>query len=342
MKIRKGFVSNSSSSSFVLFKNYLSKEEIDFIRKWKTYGKSKEYKSRLKEYSKDHEVPLHDVKEEEDYFSPRDYSYYPEGWYVEETYDVFNVSTSMDDFDMENYLRVCGIDLDKVGLKIREGHFDALGLNDVKEDLGNYLKDENFYLGYKGKYYYPSRLYAERVFPNSKNSPLGKNSIKPVRDDGRFRKCISQITNMSLSSQVPVPLGPEGLVLSLALLYRFPEVPDAALYNEEDPQRVTFQWLGRDEDGPYFLSLKTPNPLDEDPVSGLSLYLLSELISPSWKETFSKGISDTHRLGLTLRRGDFKGNLEPWREVSLKDLEDILKGINEVPGDFCEDFPEEE
>ena len=31
MKIRNGFVSNSSSSSFVLGKSYLSKEQIDYI-----------------------------------------------------------------------------------------------------------------------------------------------------------------------------------------------------------------------------------------------------------------------------------------------------------------------
>ena len=79
MKIRKGFVSNSSSSSFVIDKYYLSQEQIDMI------------KNHLK-------IAL-------DACMYNDYDgYYMNEWSIKEDDEKVYMYTGMDNFDMYHFL----------------------------------------------------------------------------------------------------------------------------------------------------------------------------------------------------------------------------------------------
>ena len=178
MKIRSGFVSNSSSSSFLLFKTYLTDEQIDHIRNWQTYPLTEEYKKQLSEYAKEHYVYPHDeiaidfsdpeqkkeIKVEP--FDKNDYTYYPDGWSVDETTKVFDFFTVIDNFDMEQFLAVIGIDIDKCGLRLQEsgGHSPVIGLNDATTDLKEYLNDKSYFEHYDD-YWYSSKYYKDQVYP---------------------------------------------------------------------------------------------------------------------------------------------------------------------------------
>lgn len=74
MKTRTGFVSNSSSSSFVLDKDFLSSVQIDQIK-------------RHTELAKDFGI-----------------DYWDDGWTVEEREHVILLDTWMDNFDMSEFL----------------------------------------------------------------------------------------------------------------------------------------------------------------------------------------------------------------------------------------------
>jgi hypothetical protein len=77
MKIRSGFVSNSSSSSFVLNKNRLTPEQIVKIKDHKNCG-----------------LPYADT----------------DPWEIEEKEERIYLDTIMDNFDMEEFLRNIGVD----------------------------------------------------------------------------------------------------------------------------------------------------------------------------------------------------------------------------------------
>jgi hypothetical protein len=95
MKIRKGFVSNSSSSSFVVLKDSLTKEQLDMILHYQEWAKF------FIELEKETLVEYDD--EREDYDKNFDklkykFEYYQDRWYLEEFDNYIFGSTSMDNF----------------------------------------------------------------------------------------------------------------------------------------------------------------------------------------------------------------------------------------------------
>lgn len=62
MKMRKGFVSNSSSSSFVLGKNFMTEEQITKFSEWLKEMESKPYNSEDTKESGFYETYIHNSK----------------------------------------------------------------------------------------------------------------------------------------------------------------------------------------------------------------------------------------------------------------------------------------
>ncbi len=88
MKIRQGFVSNSSSSSFIIGKSHLTDEQLEKI--------------------KNHMELSKDMGMWDDLASKFD------EWCVEDTGDYVKMSTSMDNFDMYEFLEKIGVDVSKL------------------------------------------------------------------------------------------------------------------------------------------------------------------------------------------------------------------------------------
>ena len=104
MKIRQGFVSNSSSSSFVIHKGFLSKAQV---------SKMFNYQEIVKEYLKDHPIPdkgYYDGEESPEF----DFSYYEDSWRLTELDTSIFGDTSMDNFQFGDFLRYIGVDRDLI------------------------------------------------------------------------------------------------------------------------------------------------------------------------------------------------------------------------------------
>lgn len=183
MKIRNGFVSNSSSSSFILFKAYMTKEQIEQVRDWDTYALTEEYFEKVRNYYKDN---MPDAKIPEFFnrkpieVKEKDFEWDPCEWRVQETNQTFDIGTDMDNYDFEFFLKVIGIDVDKIGLRTLEGHDHVLGLNDARTDIKDFVTDPYYFSHYDEEYWHTSKEYKERVY---KDWIEGNEEIIKVRPD---------------------------------------------------------------------------------------------------------------------------------------------------------------
>lgn len=84
MKIRQDFVTNSSSSSFIIAKKYLDEDQLYAIRNHSTVG------DRLK-------IPYA----------------FEDAWTIRENDDFISASTWMDNFDMCKFLRIIDVPVEK-------------------------------------------------------------------------------------------------------------------------------------------------------------------------------------------------------------------------------------
>ena len=84
MKVRRDFVTNSSSSSFLIAKKHLDNDQIKAIRRHSALGE------RL------------------------GIGWYKDAWNIKENNDYITGSTWMDNFDMEEFLEKIDVDMDKV------------------------------------------------------------------------------------------------------------------------------------------------------------------------------------------------------------------------------------
>lgn len=106
MKIRNGFVSNSSSSSFVVKKASLTAMQIEAIHNHIEVA-SWLYEAGLRSHAQvhlDNEIPIVNLYERDNDNSDYD------GWGIEETNDEIKLSTTMDNFDMRWFLGIIGVD----------------------------------------------------------------------------------------------------------------------------------------------------------------------------------------------------------------------------------------
>lgn len=105
MKIRNGFVSNSSSSSFVVLKDALSNNQIDMILNYQYY---------VEEILKNNDLD-EDEKEKFDYCMS-------DKWQIIEYEDFIFGETSMDNFSMQDYLDYINVDPNMISWD--EGYVD--------------------------------------------------------------------------------------------------------------------------------------------------------------------------------------------------------------------------
>ena len=120
-KIRLGFISNSSSSSFVLNKLHLSDDQIKMIKDYKYYAPKVNDLLNSSDIAK---VVCGEPCLEK-------WSLVPEGWSVEETEDFIFLETFLDNFDFEAYLKIIRADDSEIEFgELPDNYFDK---NELKQ-----------------------------------------------------------------------------------------------------------------------------------------------------------------------------------------------------------------
>jgi len=108
MKLRRGFVSNSSSSSFIINKKYLTEYQLWAIRNHIIVG---EWLNNQANHTYNY------VVDEDNKTEPWDLTFSLQSWEIKETDDEINGLTWMNNFDMEKFLRFIGVDLQNVKIE---------------------------------------------------------------------------------------------------------------------------------------------------------------------------------------------------------------------------------
>jgi hypothetical protein len=137
MKIRNGFVSNSSSSSFIVLKDALTEEQKDQILNFQKWAKffiniDEENWKDAKVYATERELyNSDDYSEQRQIRLKYKFQYYDEGyWGIIETEDYLFGATTMDNFGMNEYFDHINVDNNYV-------RWDDGWVNDPSmEDLG--------------------------------------------------------------------------------------------------------------------------------------------------------------------------------------------------------------